>query len=278
MHAEDGISIPASYTAFLAPISSSKLFNEARASKDDKSLETPYVVMFQSINILSGLGGGISGACGPRIQACWEFEHPCQDIVLDAQGESRLTPPCPLSLLCACQVTALLIRASAGLPITNSHNTRSATLTFHIPHGSVLHGLAGYFEAVLYGNVGLSIHPERMDRISKDMLSWFPLFFPFKVRRAPPVPPLHSPPFRFPAPVSCRSAISVSSFTDTSHAHFFYCSTGAAVPAQQLRAARLDLAADDPAAGLVRVVRGGVPPAARRVPRARARRAGVCPR
>ena len=68
-----------------------------------------------------------------------------------------------------------------GLPITNSHNTRSATLTFHIPHGSVLHGLAGYFEAVLYGNVGLSIHPERMDRISKDMLSWFPLFFPLKV-------------------------------------------------------------------------------------------------
>ena len=74
-----------------------------------------------------------------------------------------------------------LIRASAGLPITNSHNTRSAKLTFHIPHGSVLHGLAGYFEAVLYGNTGLSIHPERMERISKDMLSWFPLFFPLKV-------------------------------------------------------------------------------------------------
>ena len=78
-----------------------------------------------------------------------------------------------------------LIRASAGLPITNSHNTRSAKLTFHIPHGSVLHGLAGYFEAVLYGNIGLSIHPERMERISKDMLSWFPLFFPFKVSVSP---------------------------------------------------------------------------------------------
>ena len=68
-----------------------------------------------------------------------------------------------------------------GLPFTNSHNTRSARLTFHIPHGGALHGLAGYFEAVLYKNVGLSIHPERMDKISKDMLSWFPIFFPFKV-------------------------------------------------------------------------------------------------
>ena len=68
-----------------------------------------------------------------------------------------------------------------GLPPTNTHNTRSAKLTFHIPHAGVLHGLAGYFEAMLYGDVGLSIHPLRKDQISKDMLSWFPLFFPLKV-------------------------------------------------------------------------------------------------
>ncbi len=66
--------------------------------------------------------------------------------------------------------------------MTNSHNIRSATLTFHIPHAGVLHGLAGYFEAVLYGEIGLSIHPYRKENISKDMLSWFPLFFPLKVR------------------------------------------------------------------------------------------------
>jgi len=52
---------------------------------------------------------------------------------------------------------------------------------FHIPHAGVLHGLAGYFEAILYGSIGLSIHPYRKDQISKDMLSWFPLYFPFKV-------------------------------------------------------------------------------------------------
>ena len=75
--------------------------------------------------------------------------------------------------------------------MTNSHNIRSATLTFRIPHAGVLHGLAGYFEAVLYGEIGLSIHPDRMEHISKDMLSWFPLFFPLKVRLVSlPVPPL----------------------------------------------------------------------------------------
>jgi PRMT5 oligomerisation domain len=76
-----------------------------------------------------------------------------------------------------------------GLPLTNSHNARSARLRFHIPQAGVLHGLAGYFEAVLYGNVGLSIHPHRKSQVSKDMLSWFPLFFPFKVSDAE----LHTP-------------------------------------------------------------------------------------
>lgn len=66
------------------------------------------------------------------------------------------------------------------MPLTNSHNTRSSHLTFHIPHAGPLHGLAGYFEAHLYSNVGLSIHPETAHRVSPDMFSWFPLFFPFK--------------------------------------------------------------------------------------------------
>lgn len=158
----DGISIPSSYTAHIAPLSSSKLYNEARAASDEKYMETPYVVMLHAVNILSDDGQNvppsqISSApserqCGGQIQECWEFEHPRRDPVLD----------------------------SRGLPLTNSHNTRSARLRFHIPHAGLLHGLAGYFEAVLYGSVGLSIHPHRKDDISKDMLSWFPIFFPFK--------------------------------------------------------------------------------------------------
>ncbi|KAF8322644.1 PRMT5-domain-containing protein [Clavulina sp. PMI_390] len=157
----DGISIPSSYSAFLAPLSSSKLWNEACNSKDRKSAETPYVVMFQAVNILSGSDGGISGSCGSRIQECWEFVHPHSSP--DTEDDSDT-----------------LVLDSRGLPITNTHNVRSAHLVFHIPHAGVVHGLAGYFEAVLYEDVGISIHPERMDEISKDMLSWFPIFFPFK--------------------------------------------------------------------------------------------------
>lgn len=71
----------------MAPLSSSKLYNEVRAGKDDKSSETPYVVMFQAVNILSGQEVGDGGRCGPRIQECWEFEHPRRDVVLDERGK-----------------------------------------------------------------------------------------------------------------------------------------------------------------------------------------------
>lgn len=84
----NGISIPSSYTAYLAPLSSSKLYNEVQAGKNDKASETPYVVMFQAVNILSGHGGGNDGRCGPQTQECWEFEHPRRDVVLNDRGKS----------------------------------------------------------------------------------------------------------------------------------------------------------------------------------------------
>jgi hypothetical protein len=56
--------------------------------KDDKASETPYVVMFQAVNILSGQGGTSSGRCGTQIQECWEFYHPRRDVVLDDRGRS----------------------------------------------------------------------------------------------------------------------------------------------------------------------------------------------
>ncbi|KAF9046951.1 PRMT5-domain-containing protein [Hymenopellis radicata] len=129
----DGISIPSSYTAHLTPLSSSKLWQEAR-SKGGRG-EEPYVVMFQSVRRLSG-----------DVRECWEFAHP---------------------------------RAST-LGCDNGHNVRSAEMVFDIPEAGVLHGFAGYFEAVLYGTVGLSIHPERKEKISRDMLSWFPIYFPIR--------------------------------------------------------------------------------------------------
>lgn len=96
----NGISIPSSYSAYLAPLSSSKLYNEVRAGKDDKAWETSYVVMFHAVNILSSQGGGDGGRCGAQVQECWEFEHPRRDVVLDNRGGSSEFDAGPSSLVC----------------------------------------------------------------------------------------------------------------------------------------------------------------------------------
>ncbi|CAG8449331.1 18305_t:CDS:2 [Racocetra fulgida] len=76
MYVAGGISIPASYTAFISPISSSKLYNEVAAYKDLAHFETPYVVMFQSASELA------------KPCQVWRFDHPNGNISVDENGWS----------------------------------------------------------------------------------------------------------------------------------------------------------------------------------------------
>lgn len=69
VHPDDGISIPSSYTSFLGPIQSSKLFNEVRSCRErDKpyytSFEMSYVVHFRNRTELA------------EPQALFTFKHP----------------------------------------------------------------------------------------------------------------------------------------------------------------------------------------------------------
>ncbi|KAK0545917.1 hypothetical protein OC845_004860 [Tilletia horrida] len=154
----DGISIPASYSAFLTPLSSAKLHAEilgrstgAQSTADvQKAAETPYVVLFQAVQHLAAKGGRGNW---DKIQECWAFAHgPLDDVF--AKGPD-------------------------DMPLTNCHNIRTASHIFNIPNAGICHGFAGYFEAVLYGDVMLSTYPDG-GRGSPDMLSWFPIFFPLK--------------------------------------------------------------------------------------------------
>ncbi|KAJ3413429.1 hypothetical protein HDV05_008070 [Chytridiales sp. JEL 0842] len=134
---DDGISIPCNYTAFISPISSSKLHSEVTSYNDLTHIETPYVVKFKAVQELA------------EPVALWTFDHPRRD--LDQIWKEA--------------------------PLTNVHNTRYASAVFEIPYDVVVHGIAGYFESVLYKDVMLSIHPKTH---SPGMFSWFPLFFPIK--------------------------------------------------------------------------------------------------
>ncbi|POW08915.1 hypothetical protein PSTT_07163 [Puccinia striiformis] len=144
--AADGISIPCGYRSYVAPLASSKIYSRVL---ELGKFETPYVVMIHSAEIISAQGGP-DGEMG-KVQETWSFAHPRTDLVFSHD---------------------------TGVPITNFHNARSSHLTFHIPQPSVCHGLAAYFRATLYGDVTIETLPDT--RMSREMLSWFPMFFPLK--------------------------------------------------------------------------------------------------
>uniref|UniRef100_A0A6U2IWI4 Protein arginine N-methyltransferase n=1 Tax=Hemiselmis andersenii TaxID=464988 RepID=A0A6U2IWI4_HEMAN len=74
-----------------------------------------------------------------RPQDCWTFDHPNHETPID--------------------------------------NARYSVHRFPITRSSCLTGFAGYFDAKLYGDVHISIHPETF---STGMFSWFPLLIPIR--------------------------------------------------------------------------------------------------
>ncbi|KAI0133421.1 Skb1 methyltransferase [Hypoxylon sp. NC0597] len=182
-----GISIPASYTAHLSPISTPRLYADIRQralTADENAFDTPWVVRLFALDFVAERG--VPGH--PRFQEAWEFEHPLPQSTLDAVEARR-----------AGGVAGGGGGSMAGAVGANDHNTRHCHLTFVCRSRGVIHGLAGYFEAVLYAptiggaegeedaKIELSTLPENIDKKSKDMISWFPIFFPLKQ-------PLYFPP------------------------------------------------------------------------------------
>uniref|UniRef100_A0A8C5MQK1 Protein arginine N-methyltransferase 5 n=1 Tax=Leptobrachium leishanense TaxID=445787 RepID=A0A8C5MQK1_9ANUR len=73
---EDGVSIPCSYTSYVAPISSSKLYNEVRGCREkdkdpEAQFEMPYVVRLHNFHQLS------------EPLPCFTFVHPNKEAVID---------------------------------------------------------------------------------------------------------------------------------------------------------------------------------------------------
>ncbi|KAL1880001.1 hypothetical protein VTK73DRAFT_6391 [Phialemonium thermophilum] len=170
-----GISIPHSYTAHLTPIGTPRIFADlsSRSLSDPNAFETPWVVRLFAIDFVAR---GVPPH--KRFQQAWEFVHPVEvSRVDDFAAEHGL----------ASKYTTDGVGSMSGSSGLNEHNARHCHLTFLCPAQGVVHGIAGYFESVLYApqeegkdKVELSTVPDQIDRKSKDMISWFPIFFPLK--------------------------------------------------------------------------------------------------
>ncbi len=146
-----GVSVPFSYTSYLAPVTSSKLWTGVRAmgGADDKYRETPFVVAMRAVGVLD------------RPQRAFTFVHPFEGGDSDVGGADGGEPP---------------------------DNRRHAELRFAPRVAARLHGFAGYFEAVLLpldpsagGEAGSAVTLSTLPSThTPGMFSWFPIFFPLR--------------------------------------------------------------------------------------------------
>ncbi len=212
---ENCVSIPQNYTAFIAPVSSSRLYSEARcqssfpahpeegpaapASGMQRALETPYVVRSHA-----------ASQTHPET-ACWTFSHP-----RPSKSDTRMDTE---------ENNSNKINASAEAA-KNINNNRHAHVSFRTDpmHGAsagcgygaldtempsmdvneegdgtsvTIHGFLGSFHSVLYESPSDRSKVGKMKRKSSDerrlsvisiapnsfsvgMFSWFPLYFPLK--------------------------------------------------------------------------------------------------
>jgi protein arginine N-methyltransferase 5 len=214
---DHGISIPANYTAFLTPLATPKIHADilTKVSPEVPAFDVPYVVMLHSFDFLSYTQPSQTPALQrkstnestveqpralktPIILPAWVFDHPLPDSVLMQSATRR----------------GGSAEGGGGGPTggegSNAHNVRFTQLKFPCPDRGTCHGFAGYFESLLYKAapethhegedsgeedefvdalaeseememVELSTNPLTMDWKSKDMISWFPIFFPLEV-------------------------------------------------------------------------------------------------
>jgi len=154
-------------------------------STDPNAFDTPYVVLLSALDYLSAFPESSSTTVTvngklqatetrmPRVLQTWEFKHPISAEVIEQSNIRR---------------GGSAAGGGGGLgggEGANEHNSRFWRGTFPIQNRGICHGLAGYFETVLYAPaseeaIELSTNPLTMDQKSKDMISWFPIFFPIK--------------------------------------------------------------------------------------------------
>lgn len=143
-----GVSIPCSYDSFVAPLSSHKVWSDVRglsksAMDTDASLAASGVSRFETPYVVRLYN--FYEIAKPKV--CFTFEHKPSDTV------------------------------SGGETVNVDDLERYTSLSFKAKEDAVIHGFSGYFTAVLYGEVNISIHPEQY---SEGMFSWFPLFLPIR--------------------------------------------------------------------------------------------------
>lgn len=139
----NGISIPSRSTSYINPIMSSRLYNMVRDSK--------HIAVHHPRESRQPYQASMEQMCTAFLNNAFHIDEPQSVFTFDHPNMCK--------------------------PIDNR---RFKTLRFTSETAAVLHGFAGYFDAILYDDIKISINPMSL---SSGMCSWFPVFFPISVSK-----------------------------------------------------------------------------------------------
>jgi len=170
-----GVCIPQSFTSFVTPVSAPKIHSKLQVGYDNDSMvfSTPCWTWLRQFDYISAL---------EVLNTSTDTKNDNRSMVQRGEnGVPRLQGLNP-TILPVWQFS----HGAAPKPnatLRNSHNSRRGDLTFDVRTAGVCHGLAGYFECILYPGVELSTNPNTIEAKSPALTSWLTMFFPLKVRR-----------------------------------------------------------------------------------------------
>jgi protein arginine N-methyltransferase 5 len=195
LHPDHGINIPQRYSAHCTPIATPRLHADVLGRPNSaEHWEIPSVVMLQQLDFLCTAPNqplqesSLESTSGSEPTATPQSAPPqsIDQIVSDVQEAWSFSHPIPDSVLARSAPDGFV--ATGAARVDNSHNIRNCKLIFQARNQGVCHGLAGYFETILYASptrkdviIELSTNPVTMEQKSKEMISWFPIWFPLKV-------------------------------------------------------------------------------------------------
>jgi len=187
---ENCVSIPQSYTSYLAPTTSMRLYSESQAQAYQPSnpmegpagkpcgnlhaMETPYVVRTHA------------AAQTHKELPCWTFRHPNKKtgMSIDEAAKNVNNERHAQLLFSDTLFSSVGYRSGYGhvdrniakIALSSPNNTDSENFTY------TLHGFLGTFHCLLYESfqkksITISIAP---NSFSVGMYSWFPLYFPLR--------------------------------------------------------------------------------------------------
>jgi hypothetical protein len=167
------------------PVSSSRLWSDVNSYDSLKNFETSYVCQMHNYFRAS-----------TAVQPCFKFVHaapPMPGVQPQVElTEGQWTEDDNAKVVRAERERVAAVQEAQGqqnqqdsasasaVTVPPPVNSRHTSLTFSIPLATSIHGFAGFFTSQLYKSVELSILPG--PRFSRGMFSWFPLYFPIRVR------------------------------------------------------------------------------------------------